>query len=175
MGIVAGVLLPTINPSVHDQVRSAAFVVASDLAYARDLAVANDSSYEVTFDLSGEQYVLRHSGANSALDTLPTTPFHSTDDPPDEQTICLKSLPNAGLVVQLHSVYADSGTPTSVTTLEFGPLGETTRSEPTVIWLRCGAGDSLCYLPLRVDPVTGLADVGDVQAAAPPAVAKFTP
>lgn len=168
LGILAGVLLPTLNPSVHDQIRSAGFVVASDLAYARELAIANDSTYEITFDVAGERYVLRHSGGNSALDTLPTSPFHDADDPSDEQTHSLKDLPHVGPSVELHSVYSDAATPTTATTLEYGPLGETTRSEPTVIWLRCGADDNLCYLPLRVDPITGLADVGPVQAAAPP-------
>lgn len=168
LGILAGILLPTLNPSVHDQIRSVGRIMSADLAYARDLSIANGSTYELSFDLPNEQYVLRHSGGNSALDTLPHNPFHATTDPPYKHTYSLEHLPHAGPDVQLHSMYVDTDPPAAVDTLEYGPLGETTRAEPTVIWLRCGAGDSLCYLPLRVDPITGLADVGPVQATRPP-------
>jgi hypothetical protein len=88
----------------------------------------------------------------------------------------LADLPHAGPEVQLHSMYLVSTSPTAVDTLEYGPLGETTRGEQTVIWLKCGAGDSLSYLPIRIDPITGLADVGPVQATTPPtAAAPVTP
>lgn len=171
MGILAGILLPSFNPSIHDQLVAAAQVVSADMAYVRDLAVTSDSTYELTFDVSAEQYVLRHSGTNPLLDVLPTSAFHCANDPPDAHTICLRSLPHAGPAVDIVSVYADSGTPTSVSTLEYGPLGETTRTEPTVIWLGCGGGDNRCYVPLRVDPVTGLAEIGELQATPPPTAA----
>lgn len=168
MGILAGVLLPSFNPSIHDQLRAAAQVVAAELAYTRDLAVSNDSNYEITFDIDAEQFVLRHSGANSSLDTLPPSPFHSPDDPGDAHTTCLSDLPHAGPNVEIVKVYKASGTPTNVATLEFGPLGETTRSEETVVWLACGGGDNRLYLPVTVDPVTGQASIGTIQATSPP-------
>jgi prepilin-type N-terminal cleavage/methylation domain-containing protein len=176
MGILAGALLPNFNPSIHDQLRAAAQVVAAEFAYTRDLAVTNNSTYELTFDTAAEQFVLRHSGTNTLLDTLPDSPFHCADDPANAHTTCLKSLPHAGPNVEIVEVYKDSSMPTNVTTLEFGPLGETTRSEETVVWLACGGGGNRMYLPLRVDPVTGLAEIGSVQSTAPPiSTAVVTP
>ena len=60
------------------------------------------------------------------------------------------------------------GTYVLVDDLEFGPLGETTRSSPTTIWLAAGSGPHTRYLPVTVDPVTGLAEVGDFTAKGPP-------
>jgi type II secretory pathway pseudopilin PulG len=174
MGILAGIMLPNMSPSIHDQLRAAAEVVAADLMYARDLAVTNNSSYELTFDAAAEHYVLRHSGANSLLDDLPKSPFH-VDDPSDAHTTRLKELPHVGPSVEIVKVYAASGALTNVTTLEFGPLGETSRAEQTVLWLACGGGQSRCYVALSIDPVTGLPDVGTVQASSPPASAAAVP
>ena len=175
MGILAGILLPSFNPSIHDQLRSAAQIVASEFAYARDLAVTNNTSYELTFDVAAEQFVLRHSGGNPLLDTLPSSPFHCADDPPDAHTTCLKSLPHVGPNIDIVKLYTSAATPTNVATLEFGPLGETTRSEETVVWLACGGGESRLYVALQVDPVTGLAAIGTIQAAQPPISAATVP
>ena len=83
VGILVGVLLPNMQPAVYDQLRSTAQIVATDLAYARSLAVANNDNYRITFDLNANQYVLTHSGTNAALNTLPKTPFSSPGDPAD--------------------------------------------------------------------------------------------
>lgn len=169
MGILAGILLPSFNPSIHDQLRSAGQIVCSDLAYARDLAVSNSSSYEITFDTDAHEYVLRHSGTNSALDTLPSSAFGLPTDSPDEQTTSFAELPHLGPTVEVSSVYEMAGSPTAVGGVEFGPLGETTRVNETVIWLAAGGGQSRTFLPLTIDPVTGLCSIGDPQSSSPPA------
>ena len=51
--------------------------------------------------------------------------------------------------------------------VEFGPLGETTQSEPTVIWLSSGEGSSRRYISVSIAPVTGLSSIGSFQAATP--------
>ena len=56
VGILVGVLLPDMQPAVYDQLRSTAQIVATDLAYARSLAVANNDNYRITFDLNNNQY-----------------------------------------------------------------------------------------------------------------------
>lgn len=169
MSILASIVLPQFQPAVHDQLTGIARIVAADIEYARSVAVANNSTYQLTFDLPENRFVLRHTGINSLLDALPYTPFRSPADDADEQTTDLDELPHIGPQVALVAVHCQKALPESVSTLEFGPLGETTRPENTKIWLCCGAGRDLRYLPLEIDAVTGLVSAGDVQSAAPPA------
>ena len=168
MGILAGMVLPNSNPSLYDQLRSTAYVLRTDLAYGRSLAVTNNSRYEFTFDKNNNQYVLEHSGSNAALDKLPDSPLRLPDDPPDEHVVKLDELPQMGVATRIAAVGSLNGTYILVDDLEFGPLGETIRSSPTTIWLAAGSGPDARYLPVTVDPVTGLAEVGDFTAEAPP-------
>ena len=160
MGILAGLVLPSSDPSLHDQLRSAAQIVSGDLAYGRSLAVTNNSDYRFTFDTDNNRYVLEHSGDDPALDTLPDSPFRSSDDPPDQQIVDLEELPNLGSTVRIDAVAAQGSPPVPVVDLEFGPLGGTSRSEQTVIWLAAGKGLATRYIRLDVNPVTGLCTVG---------------
>ena len=152
---------------VYEQLQATAHAVASDIAYARSLAVSNDSKYRFTFDLTENRYVLKHSGTNNLLDDLPDSALRRNDDPSTQQTHDLDDIPRAGQRVEIVAVYRMAGTAISVDTVEFGPLGSTTRTEQTVIWLGCGSGDERRYMPVSIDPVTGLAAVGDYQSSAP--------
>lgn len=169
VGVLAALIVPHLDPGMQSQLESAGEIVAGDLAYARSLAVANNSSYEITFNPSGNRYTLRHSGGNTLLDALPPSPHHHPDDPPDEQITDFDELPHLGPAARLEVVLRMTSPPQQVASVEFGPLGETTRSEPTVIWLSIGGGDGQRRLPIRIDPISGLADVGRLQAAPPPA------
>jgi prepilin-type N-terminal cleavage/methylation domain-containing protein len=168
MGILAALALPNVNAGIHEQLAGAAEVIAGDLAYARGLAVSNNSSYRFTFDLANNQYVLRYSGVNPALATLPSNPFQTPGGDPTQYTVKLGDLSMLGGKVQLAAVGTMGSAPTAQTLLEFGPLGGTTSSNPTVIWLSAGAGNALRYISVSVNPVTGLASVNDFTASGPP-------
>ena len=127
MGIVAALALPSLSPAIHDQLEGAAQVISHDLAYARGLAVANNSSYRLTFDFSANQYVLRHSGANPALDSLPANPFQAPGGDPTQYVVSLDELAMLGGQVQLAAVGTTGARPSPQTDLEFGPLGATVR------------------------------------------------
>lgn len=171
MAIVAGVVLTRFDPALHDQLQGAARVVAADLAAARELAITNNTSYKLTFEPASNRYYLEHSGTNSALDSLPETGFGLATDPATRRTTDFARLPFGASQLRLHGVHEwDSEAammPTEVTTLEFGSLGQTTRSQPTWIWLVAGQDSSGRYLPLKVDPVTGLVSIEALQAYAP--------
>src|ERR1043165_8289380 len=77
VSVLAAIVLPSMNPGVYDQLLAAAEVVATDLAYGRSLAVTNNDTYRFTFDLTNNQYWLEYTGSNSALATLPSSPFFS--------------------------------------------------------------------------------------------------
>ena len=169
MGILAGILIPRFQPSIHEQLQGAGHLVAADLAYARSLAVANDSTYQIQFEGDTNQYVLKHDGANAMLDTLPASPFRMPNDLPNEQTTDLDELPQVGPTVVLTAMHTGATPPVPVDTVRFGPLGGTTRSEETVIWLSCGVDQSARFLSVHINPVTGLATVGKFTGTAPPA------
>lgn len=171
MGILVGLVLPRSDPSLHEQLRSAAQIMAADLAYGRSLAVTNNSRYRFTFDTTGNRYILEHSGADASLDTLPDTPFRSPDDPPNRKIVALEELPHLGATVRIVEVAAQDilqETPQPVGDLEFGPLGGTSRAEQTTIWLAAGTGSATRYLQLDVNPVTGLTTVGAYSGDGPP-------
>lgn len=168
MGILVGLVLPRINPSIHEQLRAVAHILRTDLAYARSLAVTNNSTYRLTFDTTNNRYVLEHTGSNVALDTLPDSPFRDPSDPPDQHIVELDELPRIGDGVRLVTA-AVSGTPDQrVDDVEFGPLGGTTRSNPTTIWLAAGRDPDTQYVRLTVDPVTGLTEIQAYTGEAPP-------
>ena len=168
IGILAGLILPRSDPSLHEQLRAAAQILAGDLAYGRSLAITNNSRYRSTFERDENRYTLEHSGTDPALDTLPDSPFRSSDDPPTQQIVDLDELPHVGMGARIVAVAAQANTPQSVDDVEFGPLGTTTRSEETVVWLAAGAGSATRYIRLHVHPVTGLTSVGAYSGAGPP-------
>ncbi|HVW37087.1 MAG TPA: GspH/FimT family pseudopilin [Pirellulales bacterium] len=170
MGIVAALTLPSVNSGIHEQLQSTADAIAGDLAYARGLAVANNSTYRFSFDLANNQFTLRYSGANPSLATLPPNPFQSgSNTDPTQYVIRLNDMPSLGGKVQLVAVGTMGNRPASTTTLEFGPLGGTTSADPTVIWLSSGAGAAQRFISVSVNPVTGLAGVNPFGASGPPA------
>ena len=169
MGILAGLILPRSNPSLYDQLRSAAQILRTDLAYGRSLAVTNNSTYRLAFDATNNRYILEHSGPQADLDILPDSPFRSPGDPPDQHVVDLDELPHMGTSVRIVTVAAIAAVPETVTDVEFGPLGETTRTSSTVVWLAAGRGDDVRYLSLPVNPVPGLTEVEYRASEGPPA------
>ena len=169
LGILVGIVLPESDPALYDQLRAIAHILRTDLAYGRSLAVANNSTYKLTFDTKENRYLLEHSGSNAALDELPDSPFRNPGDPPDQHIVDLDDLPHVGPTVHIVTVTMSLSAPQRVADVEFGPLGETTRSEETVIHLGVGHGEDARYTTLTIDPVTGLAEIGEYTSQGPPA------
>lgn len=169
MAILAGLVLPSSNPSIHDQLQSTARIMAADLAYGRSLAVTHGSYYRFQFDLDQSRYLLEHTGANPVLDTLPDSPFRNPEDPPNQHVVCLEDLPRLGPTVHIDTVAVTGNSPQHIDDLEFGPLGQTTRSGYTRIWLSAAEGPAKRYISLYVNPVTGLVTIGSYSAHGPSA------
>ncbi|MGD9722397.1 MAG: Tfp pilus assembly protein FimT/FimU [Pirellulales bacterium] len=167
LGVLAALLIPSTNPDAYARLEMAAAAVGRDIEYARSLAITHDDNYRIDFDLANNRWTLVHSGSNSALNTLPITPLHPATDSPDQQTTTLGELPGVGGTTRLHAVWALAVPPQTITDIEFEPLGETTRSEPTLVWLATGTGDSTRYLSVRINPVTGLYWIEGFRATEP--------
>ena len=167
LAIISAALIPIASNGISEQLEAGARVLATDLDYARTLAVTHESKYRTAFDASAHAWTLTHSGTDASLASLPASPFHVSQEPATQRTTNLRSLPGANVQLSVYSVYAAGASPTAVGDVEFGPLGATTRSEETVIWLSGGVGAATRYVDVRVNPVTGLATVGSFQATAP--------
>ena len=168
VGILVAIVLPSSQPAVYDQLRSTAQVVVSNLAYARSLAVSNNSNYTVTFDLAGNRFLLKHSGTSAALAILQKTPFVTSSDTANQQVLDLDDIPHVGPTVRLAAAATTGTTAETVASVEFGPLGQTTDGDPTTIWLMAGSGDNKKYITIVVNPVTGLTELGDYTSGGPP-------
>jgi prepilin-type N-terminal cleavage/methylation domain-containing protein len=169
MSILAVAVIPNAAPSVHEDLTSVANILAADLAYGRSLAVLNNDRYQFQFDLPNNQYTLAYSGSSGTPPALAPSPFQSSQDPPNQYVVRLAKLPRLGMPVGIYDVQLLSAQPVEATTIEFGPLGATTATQATVIWLSAGSGTGQRYISISINPATGLATVGAYQGTAPAA------
>ena len=167
IAIVAAIAIPSSAPAPLTQLQTAAQMIRGDVTYARSLAVANGSKYKLTFDLAGNRYVLSHSGGNLSLNQLPRAWWAGSSGSTTQHEVRLADLPATGPEVKIHAVLADSGSLVAVGDVEFGPLGETTRSADTVVWLSAGNGSQARYLGVRINATTGNTATEQVLAAPP--------
>lgn len=167
LGVLLALAAPYLSSDVPHQLQMAADSVANDFVYARGLAVANNSSYRLTFNVAASSYVLQHTGANTALNKLPPSPFHTFNAGQTQQTTQLSRLPMLAGSVTIAAVKKNPASPSDVTDLEFGPLGGTTRPEVTLVWLVSNCTGTKMYIPITVNSTTGIVDVGNVQTATP--------
>jgi len=171
MAILAVALLPAMDPQLQTQVESAGRIVAADLGYARSLAVTGASQYTVTFNTSAGSYTLTHTGTNSALNTLPKSPFRDPADSPTQQTVHLDKLPRLGVPVAIEQVVRVGSTLEPTTSVVFDPRGNTVDTRPTVVVLTTGQGAQKRRCLVVVNPVTGLcsvdADVNRLESVIP--------
>ncbi|PQO25986.1 hypothetical protein C5Y96_21280 [Blastopirellula marina] len=167
LGILAAAIIPQFGATAPDQVRGAAQIVAADMEYARSLAISNNSTYLVTFHKTRNGYVLTHSGTNTSLDTLPDNPFRKPSDDEKSLIVLLSDFPHVGSGARIGAIVTDEPSPQEVTSIEFDTLGQTTRKQPTLIWLSSRAGAEEIYLPIEINPVTGLTTIGEITNVAP--------
>jgi prepilin-type N-terminal cleavage/methylation domain-containing protein len=167
MGIITALMLSYFETTAPEQLEAAGQIVAADLDYARSLAITRGSKYRVSFDINLQRYVLEHSGSNPLLDALPESPFRRPGDPPDRQIVELANLPHLGVDVAIAGARTGGNLAQTVSDVEFDSLGSLTRSEATFVWLAAGEGSRRLYLAIEIDPVTGLATVGELQNARP--------
>lgn len=172
MSILAAAIIPQLTSDLPERLDAAAQVVSADLDYARSLAVANDSTYQILFQPATNRYYLQHTGVNTLLNVLPRMPFRQNDDPPTQQTTKLGDLPIPEPGVRLVGAVVMQGAGQTATNVEFNALGSTTSKYETVVWLVCGTGTSVRYISVHVNPVTGLSEIGSLQTALPTAVAS---
>lgn len=174
LGILAALVIPYFETTAVDQLQAGATVLVADIDYARSLAIANGSDYRLTFTPASNQYQLTHSGSNSLLHALPSSPFKASTDTATTQTTRIDHLPLGSGELKLLGALRATGSSTELTDVTFTPLGSTTAAEDTLIWLTSGLGTARRYIAVRVSAVTGLATVEPLTATAPMGLAALT-
>ncbi len=173
LSILAALVIPYFETTSVDQLQAGVTIVVADVDYARGLAIANGSNYRITFTPTTNRYQLTHTGTNTLLNTLPTSPFKLQTDTATTQTTRFDTLPLGAGELKLVGVLR--GTPSAEhTTVTFTPLGNTSSSDDTLIWLTSGLGTSRRYQAVRVSAVTGLATVEAMTATAPTGLAALS-
>ena len=171
LGILAALVIPYFETTSVDQLQAGTAVVVADVDYARSLAIANGSDYRLTMTPTTNRYQLTHVGTSTLLNTLPTSPFKLQSDTAATQTTRFDQLAlGAGELKLLGAMRLT----TERTTVTFGPLGNTTSTDDTLIWLTSGLGTSRRYQAVRVSAVTGLATVEAITATAPTGLAALS-
>ena len=168
MGILAATIIPSVNPSMREELYAAAEVIEADLGWARTLAVTNNSTYRVTFSTNLHEYDIQHSDPSKpTLHTLPVTPFTPAASTSTKYLVQLQTLSEVSMPIELVGVQTLGSTLVSVTTLDFNFLGATTSTADTKIWIATGKGGERRYLGVRVNHATGLTWVESFQSTLP--------
>lgn len=169
LGILAAMVLPSASSSGVTALDGTAQIIASDLAYIRQLALTNATTYRVTFDLVKNEYYVEHTGSNPVWDNLEVPPYGSPASITQRYVVELNLLPTLGTsAVVLDAVGHQAGTFTPTTQLEFNSLGATTASDDTSIWLSVEGGSVDRFVEVRVDAVSGLAWVQPITTSGSP-------
>lgn len=170
MAILAALMIPTAQGNIPAQLAGATELIVADLSLARSLAVTNNSEYRLTFTVAQNQYTLEHVGTNTAWDELPTVATKTPSDSTDKYTVRLNEIPGLSSgSVQLHSIRRGT---TPVSYLDYEANGSMSpdanqQTEWVTIWLSAGQGEFRRFQSIRVNPVTGLATVGELQTNSP--------
>lgn len=174
LGILAALALPYFETTAVDQLQAGATIVVADVDYARSLAIANGSEYRLTFTPATNRYQLTHSGSNSLLHTLPSSPFKIKTDTSTTQTTRFDQLALGSGELKMLGALRATGSPTELTTITFTALGSTVAADDTLIWLTSGLGSSRRYQAVRVSAITGLATIEPMTATAPTGLAALS-
>jgi hypothetical protein len=165
MAILAAMTVQATEADTPDRLKSASEVMIADIIFLRELAVTNNSQYQIEFDVDINSIVIRHTGTNSAFDVLPDSPFMTANKTGTEYSYVIGG---SGIGVPPNLVVVQDISGNTFTDVDFGPLGETVnRNVVTRIWFGCGHGAARRYIYVDINPITGLAKIGDIQVKSP--------
>ncbi|MDA7951599.1 MAG: prepilin-type N-terminal cleavage/methylation domain-containing protein [Pirellulaceae bacterium] len=167
MSIFASSAITFFQPNSKADIEAAANIIASELGYARSLAIQNRTQYRFTLNDDRTTLSLDHSGSRPAYNELPKRALISSNESETVDYLRLNELfPNHSSVqfIRMERV----GPPAVVTTtLEFNEFGETTETATTRLWLGTNLTSGNLYLPLTISPTSGLVEIGEITTTSP--------
>ncbi len=158
VAILAAVVVPRLEPSGVQSIESVARILASDLNYARSLAIQYNTQWSVQFDPVDNHYDLVYAGGG-LQPYFPVNPRGYGDAPAalyrvqvnrlGESTVGDNGVRLAGAALKTSQ--------TNVVGVTFGPQGSLgpAQSDDAVVWFTYGSGGSMIYVRLTISWVTG--------------------
>ncbi len=165
LGILVALAAPYAEPPLEPHLEAGAQLLAGHLAYARWLAVSYSDQYRIRFLVDRNQYVLEYAGSDPNKQALPSGPLDGPNQPPHQRIVSLDQWPTLGTPLRLVAVRDDQGS--DLAAITFSSLGETRSGRVSTVWLAAGRGRRQRYIPVTVQPVTGIVSVGAVQSDPP--------
>lgn len=157
VAVLAAVAVTTMSTGQVQNLQAVTGVLASDLDYARSLAVQYNTQWSMQFDLTNNAYSLVFAGTGSQP-FYPVNARGRGDGGSTTYVVPIKSLGQSSIGdngVRLAGA-ALKTSQQNTTTITFGPLGNLPlQTQDTVIWLTYGTGASMKYSRLTVSWVTG--------------------
>ncbi len=151
LAIVCGLLIPSAQSDMPHYLRTAAEVLAADLAFARSLAIVAGQPTAVVFEADGDAYRIVHS-QGAQLSQSPFT-WH-----PGQLTFRLSEMPQAGRFVRLLRFVPDA--PSRQRRVDFTTLGGLASSEDVRIILGTPQAPRAWMIEITISAVTGRCHVG---------------
>lgn len=161
IGVAVGMALTEFDTTQQSTATQAAALVANQLDYVRELSVANNTNYTVTFDKVNDRFALTHTGTDTSLDILPQSYFWQEGETAAIQYYDLDRIPAQWYVALTGAGWYSDNT-ISETSVEFLPSGGTTVGDDLSICLAVGSADPN-YITITVSSVTGLTEVGPIS------------
>ncbi len=81
VSILAKIAISSTTPNAYEELNATASIVSGELMYARGLAVGNNSTYRFDLDTTNNQLVMRNTGSDPTLTTLPNSAISLVERP----------------------------------------------------------------------------------------------
>jgi prepilin-type N-terminal cleavage/methylation domain-containing protein len=167
IGTLSVSTLTLTDAQTSTKVELAQQLIAADLENIRQLAVANNTQYTVTFDFAANTYTLQHTGTNSTFNQLPKSAFQAQTGDGTTLTTSLNELPLLN-GVKVYALNRNTGTSReAMTAVSFTPLGTTTETNMVEVWLNSGTKEASFYANIKLDPATSRTERSEISGDVP--------
>jgi type II secretory pathway pseudopilin PulG len=168
LAIITGIVIPRAVTDRPEVLRSAAEVLAADLAFARSLAVTRGGPHKVVLFPGTGTYWIEYAGNNPALAELPSSPFAALDSTSRRLVFRLEEMAGVGRGITIWGCIPSQGS--GEQTIIFDPLGSLVSPQDITIVLTALENHQPWYVAVRVRAATGHPEVGN-PTRTPPAAA----
>ena len=165
VGLAIGMTVSEFGANQQTTADQAIRLIATQVDYVREMAVANNTKYTITFDTTNDRLVLAHTGNETGLDELPDSSFWQNAETGNDQYLHLAELPISWPIALSRAVQS-SDQDALVSSVEFEPTGGTNAGDDVDLWIQVGESPAT-YATVNILNGTGLTEVGNLATTLP--------